>query len=191
MDRAATKLLPAAVFLAAAWPPAEPAAAQVLVESLARQIQAAFLYHFAGFVRWPDTAFSTDTAPLVIGVLGDDPFGPVLDDTVKGKKVKGRSVEIRRLQWNPGNRAKMGKCHILFVSASEQDRFDKIRAALDGQPVLLVGDTQNFAENGGMIGFVLKEDRMAFEVNRVAIERAELKVSSRLLKLAIIVKPNE
>ena len=164
--------------------------AQEVDESKAIKVKAAYLYNFAKFIQWPDTAFEDDKAPFVIGVLGDDPFGRILDDTVKGKKIAERSVTIRRFSWKEEeDRTSLKDCHILFISGSEQNRRDEIFAALKGHPVLVVSDIHEFARDGGMVEFVLEEGRIVFEITREALEKAELKVSSRLLKLARIVEP--
>jgi hypothetical protein len=156
----------------------------------AKQVKAAYLYNFAKFVRWPDDAFEDEEAPVVIGVLGNDPFGRVLDDTVKGKKVGERLIQIRRFDWNvEEDRSRLLDCHVLYISASEQDRVDDIHEAVDDHPMLLVGDAKDFAANGGMIGLTLEKGRIVFQINRVAVARAGLKISARLLKLAKIVKP--
>ena len=165
--------------------------AQEVDEAKATKVKAAYLYNFTKFIQWPDTAFEDDKAPFVIGVLGDDPFGRILDDTVRGKKIAERSVKIRRLSWKEEEgRTSLRSCHILYISDSERYRLDDILAALEQRPVLVVSDVREFASDGGMIGFVLEQGRIIFEVNREALERAELKASSKLLKLARIVEPS-
>ncbi len=163
--------------------------AQVIDEAKATKVKAAYLYNFAKFIEWPDDALGDEEAPFVIGVLGDDPFGRSLDDTVKAKKIATRAVEIRRLRWSKQvDRAKLEGCHILYISNSERSRLKQIVAALEDQPVLLVADMPGFASDGGMIGFVLEKQRIIFEINREALEQAKLKASARLLKLARIVQ---
>jgi hypothetical protein len=149
-------------------------------------LKAAFLYKFASFVVWPD---SNASEPLCIGVLGEDPFGPALDEVVKGKSINGRSFEIRRFA--PGQMP--GKCQVLFISGSEKNGSDKkkLRAVLDhvqGVAVLTVGDMPGFCENGGMIRFGLEDNRIRMEINPDAAEKAGLQLSSKLLSLARIVR---
>lgn len=172
--------------------PTLPVGAQEIDEAKSLKVKAAYLYNFAKFIEWPDGAFEDEQAPFVVGVLGDDPFGQILDDTVEAKNVAQRSVKIQRLHWNnKADRDKLKNCHILFISASERSRLDKIFAALEECPVLVVSDIHDFARDGGMIGFVLEKGRIAFETSREALEKAKLKASSRLLKLARIVEPSK
>ncbi len=164
--------------------------AQSVDEAKALKVKAAYLYNFAKFIEWPDQASEDDQAPFVIGVLGEDPFGRILDDTVKGKKIAKRPIEIRRLRWSKQeDRAKLERCHILYISESERHRTDHIISVLEERPLLIVSDIHEFAHSGGMIGFVLEKGRIVFEINREALERARLKASSKLLKLARIVEP--
>ncbi len=176
---------------ASAWLMLTPSAcAQEVDEAKAIKVKAAYLYNFTKFILWPDTAFEDDKAPFVIGVLGDDPFGRILDDTIKAKKIAGRPIELRRLRWSKQeDRAALTGCHILYISKLERYRLDNIFAALEKRTVLVVSDIREFARDGGMIGFILEQGRIIFEVNREALKRAELKASSKLLKLARIVEP--
>lgn len=144
-------------------------------------VKAAFLYNFAKFIEWPSGAPS---GPIKIGILGEDPFGATLDGTVKGKTANGRSLVIRRLKRTQDARS----CHIVFVSRSEKGRFAEILEAVKGAPVLTVADTERFAHRGGMLNFYLEQNRVRFEVNVTAAEQARLKISSKLLRLARIVK---
>ncbi len=186
MNRQVTQLI---LMMTMAWSAIPPASAQQVDKSKARKVKAAFLYKFAKFVHWPDNAFEDDNAPIVIGVLGADPFGRVLDETVKGKRIGKRLIEIRRFQWNDKDRKRMRGCHILFISSSERQRHKAICEALVSHPMLIVGDVEGFAANGGMIGFVLEKKSIAFQINQAAADRAHLSLSARLLKLATIIKP--
>jgi uncharacterized protein DUF4154 len=142
-------------------------------------LKAAFLYHFTKFTRWPEGAFDDATSPFVIGVLGDDPFGPLLDQTIAGKTVQDRPLEIRRFK----RIEELGRCHLLFVSASERKSLSQVFAALQGKPVLTVGDAPEFLEQGGMIGFVIRDERVQFEIRPERADRVGLRFSSQLLKL--------
>jgi hypothetical protein len=144
------------------------------------QVKAAFLYNFAKFVEWPPSGFRDATAPLQICILGRDPFGQGLRDLVSTKTVNGRKLEIDYIVDAQLARA----CHILFIASSERARLKQILESMQGTIALTVGDTEGFAEQGGMINFLLDNDRVLFEVNRNAAERAGLKISSKLLSVA-------
>ena len=166
--------------------------AQELDEAKARKVKVAYLYNFTKFIEWPDKAFEDDQAPFVIGVLGDNPFGRILDDAVKAKKVAGRPIKVRRFDWSKReDRTSLESCHVLYISKSERHRLDDILTALEERPVLVVSDMSEFARDGGMIGLVLEKGRIVFEVNREALEGAGLGASSKLLKLARIVEPKK
>lgn len=163
--------------------------AQNIDKRKALKVKAAFLYNFAKFVEWPDSVFEDDNAPFVIGVLGDDPFGAILDATVKDKTILGRPIRIRRFRWSRSeDRVELTRCEAVYICTSERFRLDEILATLRGHPILTISDLPNFAGNGGNIGFVLDDGRIRFEMNRRAQERARLKTSSKLLKLARIVE---
>ena len=147
------------------------------------QLKAVFLFNFAQFVDWPAGAFPDSTAPLVIGVLGDDPFGPYLDETVRGETVRGRPFEVRRYQKIEDIRT----CHILFVSPSEESRLEDILANLKHRAILTVGDGEGFAKRGGMIRFVSERNKVRMRINVAAVEAAQLTISSKLLRAAEIV----
>ena len=143
------------------------------------ELKAAFLSRFAEFVTWPGKAFSSPGAPIIIGVMGDDPFGGALEREVKGKTVSDRKVVIRRVRSTDD----LKNCHIAFISNSERSRFGEIVASLGGANVLTVGDTEQFAQQGGAIGFKVIGPAVRFEINNGAAQRAGLGLSSRLLKL--------
>lgn len=149
-----------------------------------RQVQAVFLFNFAQFVQWPETSFMTPDSPLIIGVLGHDPYGATLDDVVRGEQVGGRALEVRRFQ----RVEDAVECHILYVSRSEEARFDRIFAALQGRALLTVGDADGFALQGGMIRFVTERGRIRLRVNLEAAREAGLTLSSKLLRSAEIVE---
>jgi hypothetical protein len=146
------------------------------------QVKAAFLYNFAKFVEWP--AGTGVDAPLVIGVLGKDPFGSQIDRAVEGKTVNGRRLMIKRFS----SLEAYEYCHILFVSSSEKNNLAHIIAAVRNSSVLTVSETERFAHIGGIINFVTIENRIRFEINQAAAERAGLKISSKLLSLARVVR---
>ncbi len=144
------------------------------------QVKAAFLYNFAKFIAWPPSSFSDASAPLRICVLGQDPFGQELRDITSDKNINGRRLQVDQV-------ADLGlarTCHILFVASSEKAQLKRIFESLQGTDALTVGDTKGFIDQGGMINFVLENNRVQFEVNHKAAERAGLKISSKLLNVA-------
>ena len=147
------------------------------------QVQAAFLFNFAKFVTWPDGAFQHSEDSLIIGVLGEDPFGAVLDETIRDKTIMGKRLAVKRF----GRIQDAKHSHILFLSSSEESHLSQIMKALEQTSVLTVSDIEKFAERGGMVAFTVEDQKVRFNVNVEAVERAELKMGSQLLKLARIV----
>ena len=141
-------------------------------------VKAAFLYNFAKFVDWPAAAFP-DPNNLKICVLGDDPFGGSLQ-TVAGEQVGNHKLQVARMD----STSKLAGCQILFISRSERERIPQILAAVKGSPVLTVGDTQKFADDGVIINFILEGSKVRFEINTESAERAGIRISSKLLQLA-------
>lgn len=151
------------------------------------QVKAAFLYNFANFVEWPSTAFKTDKDPMQICVLGVNPFGRSLVDLLKGKTVSGRPIAVADIA--DSNHA--SACHIVFVSSSEGKRARDILKGLPATGVLTVGETNGFASEGGMVNFTREEGRLRFEINPTIAVDARLRISSRVLQLARIVKSDK
>jgi hypothetical protein len=144
------------------------------------QIKAAFLFNFAKFVEWPPAAFAEATSPMVIGVLGENPFGDDLEQTIRGKTINNRPLVIKEFR----SPAEATNCHVLFISTSEKQRLPEILKSLHGASVLTVGETDRFTETGGMINFVAEGNKIRFQINEVAAKSAGLKISSKLLSLA-------
>ncbi len=149
----------------------------------AKEIEAAFLIQFSKYVKWPDSAFVGPDAPVIVGILGRDPFGSVLDKIARSSKVNGRDVEIRRFD----DLHSINHSHILFVTSSEDERMKDIKEVLSGKPVLLVGDSQDFLQFG-VINFVMVENKIRFNINRENCKKSGLRISSKLLKVARIVE---
>lgn len=147
------------------------------------QIKAAFLFNFVKFVEWPSDSFPSESAPLQICVLGQNPLGQELETLTRGKTISGRALEINHV--SSLQRAKT--CQLLFVSSSERRRTQEILAAMEGASVLTVGDEEGFARGGGVINFLFENDRVRFEINVDAAARARLKISAKLLALAKLV----
>ena len=147
------------------------------------QLKAVFLFHFAQFVQWPRQAFPEPDSPLIIGVLGADPFGPLLDQIVSGQTVNHRRLVVRRFR----DVEQVDGCHILFIARTSPADLRQILNALRGKSVLTVGDMAGFARQGGMIGFVTEDNRIRFRINLQAAKAAHLTLSSLLLRPAEIV----
>ncbi len=143
-------------------------------------MKAAFLTNFTQFVKWPSEAFNAPGTPFVIGVLGETPFNGALKKLVKGQSVSGHKIEIRHGR----NSENMRDCQVVFIGKSEEGRIAEHIAALQGASILIVGETEQFTRQGGMIGFKMDGDKVRFEINSGTAQRAKLQLSSRLLKLA-------
>jgi hypothetical protein len=163
--------------------PAPGASAASATEAREYQVKAVFLYNFAQFVDWPPDAFANPGAPLVIGILGDDPFGSSIDEAVRGEKVNNRPMEIRRFSDSDD----YSDCHILFISQSEAGRLDQILGKLRGRSVLTVSDIDGFSKVGGIIRFVVENSKVRLRINLDASRQARLRISSKLLRPAEIV----
>lgn len=152
------------------------------------EVKAAFLYHFAQLVTWPDPPGGAgEPKPVVIAVVGRDPFGDRLEATIGQERVRGRSIRIDRAARASELEAPP---HVLFVGANDLGEAEGIVAALRDTPVLTVGAVKGFAQHGGMVEFRVTPDaRVAFDINLRAVERAGLKMSSQLLKIARVVEP--
>jgi hypothetical protein len=146
-------------------------------------VKAAFLYNFAKFVEWPSGTLGS-SSPIAICVLGQNPFGRVLEDTVSGKTVDGKAFVVRRI-----SEAKAGPfCQILFVSASERARFGAILGELRTGGVLTVGESDGFIEEGGIVNLKLDDGKIQIQINLNAAEHAGVRISSKLLSLAQIIR---
>lgn len=144
------------------------------------QVKAAYLYNFAKFVEWPSRAFENPTAPIRLCVLNYQSFESELNQMVEGKTIAGRPVAVVPVE----NGEQSHSCHILFVNSSQDRQVQHIIEVLRDTSVLTVGETIEFVEKGGIISFVLQDDRVRFQVNYKAANRAGLRISSRLLSVA-------
>jgi hypothetical protein len=151
------------------------------------ELKAIFLYNFAQFVEWPPAAFSNGEAPLVIGVIGKNPFGARLKDIVSGEKVNGREVTVQYYD----NAQDIGACHILFINLSEPDKRAQVLELVKGRNILTVSDISGFSGGGGMIRLFTRDNKIRFEVNLDASRAAGLTISSKLLRLAEIFTPSK
>ena len=143
-------------------------------------LKSVFLYNFCRFIDWPDSAFASPNEPLIIGIVGDDPFGSLLNEAIAGEKYHNRPIRIDHFRGPDDIR----RCHLLFVSQSESARVDQILAAVAGKSVVTVGETDDFLDRGGMIALTPERNRVRLRMNAAALHSANLAVSSKLLRVA-------
>jgi hypothetical protein len=152
-------------------------------ESVEYPVKLAFLYNFAKFVEWPADSYSSAGAPLSICIVGHDPFSQSTEGEVRIRKAWGHPVEILTLK----TAASLSSCNVVFIPATESDQAGRILRSLKGSSTLTVGETEGFAAMGGIINMTVEKSEVHLEVNRLAADRAHLKISARLLDLAKIV----
>ena len=144
------------------------------------RLKAAFLFHFAQFVEWPSNPAKAPDGGFIFCVVGEDPFHGDLEGTVQGKSVSGKTIRVRHIKQPQDTK----ECDVVFVDRNQSGRIREFIAAVSDGPVLTVGDSDDFLRQGGMIRFCTEDRKVRFEVNQEAAEKANLKVSSRLLLLA-------
>jgi len=158
------------------------------------QLKAAFLYNFIMFVDWPEEKMPDANEPVIIGILGDDPFGQAFEP-IKDKKAKERTVIIQRFgRWEDLAKlsredsdrqiAEICKSHLLFICDSERQQLQEIMHFIEGHNILTVGQMEDFLTSGGIIKFVIEDDKIRFEINAVSAAKAKLQIRSQLLRLA-------
>lgn len=148
-------------------------------EDVELRVKAAYLLNFARFVEWPGTSAEA-SEPVVIAVLGHDLIGAALETTVHGKTVRGRPIKIKRY----ASLEQIDRCDILFIPRSEAKRSRPVLGDLSGRPILTVGETDGFLEQGGVVEFQLIDETLRFSINVAPADRAGLKISSELLRVA-------
>lgn len=148
------------------------------------ELKAAMLYHLIQFVDWPSAAYPGAQAPHLLCVLGSDPFGNSLTSLASKQTLNDRPVQVRHVQNDPSVRA----CQVLYISSSERNHLGQILSNLQSANVLTVGEMSQFAARGGMVQFALQDKKVHFDINLDAASHSGLKISSRLLALAHIVK---
>lgn len=148
------------------------------------QIKAAFVYNFTKFVDWPASSFLEKSTPIVIGVLGTNPFGAELNKAVEGRRVNGREILIRAVS----TAAELSSVNAVFISASEAGRLKELLSSLKTKPILTIGEKESFTREGGTIAFVLDGDKIRFAINMESAEAAGIRVSAQLQKLAASVQ---
>jgi hypothetical protein len=154
-------------------------AAEAFAQNRHYQLKAAFLVHFASYVDWPANAFPSDDSPIIFGVLGENPFGDTLKGLVAGEAVNGRRALVEEYK----SVRDIMRCHVLFISDSERSRLPSILQSLAGRSIVTVSDLEGFTDEGGMIRFVT-ESRVRFRINVETARKANLTISSKLLRLA-------
>ena len=143
-------------------------------------VKAAFLYNFAKFVEWPAEAFSSETAPIQLGVFGDEEFAGKLKSLLSDKQAHGRSFEVKSFS-NPQEAKNL---QIIFIAGSETRRTTQILEVARKFPVLTIGESEQFLDTGGMINFVVEDAQLKFEVNPESAQNVKIEISSKLLRLA-------
>lgn len=148
------------------------------------QVKAAFIYNFTKFVEWPGHSFPEASTPLIIAVLGANPFGPELQKAVENRRVNGRELVIRQVN----TVAELNQAHVAFLGLADPARMSESLATLRRRPVLTIGERESFVREGGMIGFILEGDKVRFAINMEAAQEGGLKISAQLQKLAASVR---
>jgi hypothetical protein len=143
------------------------------------QVKAAYLLNFARFVEWPADVLPA-SAPLEIGIVGDDPFGAAIGDVLRGKSANGHPIHLRHLRWDDV----LTSCQIIFISTSEEGHLPQILRYLGQNSVLTVSDIDRFSLRGGVIEFRMVGNRVRFDINREPAVAARLSISSKLLSVA-------
>jgi hypothetical protein len=144
------------------------------------QLKAAFLYNFARFVEWPTNAFPSESTPIQLGVLGNDEFAERLAALLKEKKAHGRSLVVKKLN----GVTDVAGSQIIFIAKSESRKTSQVADLTKKQPVLLVGESDDFLSNGGIINFVIESKQLRFDIHVTNAEANNLTISSHLLRLA-------
>ncbi|NRA13537.1 MAG: YfiR family protein [Crocinitomicaceae bacterium] len=143
-------------------------------------IQAGFIYKFISFVKWPEGDVPDET--ITIGVLGDNPFGDAFEE-LEGQSLENHIVMIKYFN-NTVNYEMLKQCHVLYISKSESKKLKLIIKAINNKPILTISDCDNFIENGGVIGFIKKNSKVAFEINSTSAIEAKLDIRSMLKRIA-------
>jgi hypothetical protein len=166
---------------------APPGALALNGEDVEYPAKLAFLYNFAKFIEWPPGSYRSPSAPLVICIAGHDPFSAGTENELRTRTALGHAIEIRAL---PATDT-LSICSMVFIPVTERDQADNILRGLKGSNTLTVGEIEGFAARGGMINLTVEGNRLHFEINRLAAERAGFKISSKLFNLAKIVTDDE
>lgn len=169
---------------AMAFAPRPAASAPDDATALEQRVKAAFLYKFAGYVEWPETAFASADMPVTIGVIGDDALASELVQLAMGRTVDGRPVSVRRLTAADA----LSGLHILFVASAERAHLAQFARSLQAQPALVVSESDGALNQGSTINFVISNGRVRFEISLDNAEKQGIRLSSRLLTVALSVR---
>ncbi|HVS19925.1 MAG TPA: YfiR family protein [Planctomycetota bacterium] len=151
------------------------------------KVKAASLYHFINYTTWPKEVFEDERSPVVLLVLGEDPFGKALDELLKGKKAGGRSIRVLRAE----TLEKLPRAHMVFLAQSHAKELPALLKAVAGTSALVVGDSEGQAEQGAHVSFFVDSKRVGFAVNVTAVKRSKLTISPEMLKLARIIEEKQ
>jgi len=151
------------------------------------KVKAVFLFNFAQFTEWPSNAFPAPDSPIVIGTLGNNPFGDFLRETVSTEMVRGHKLVVEHYQ----KVEEIRNCHILYIGQSEADRLEHDLNVLKGRPVLTVSDVENAAYRGVMIRLLTEKNKVRLRVNLDEARAAGLNLSSKLLRVAEVIHPEK
>lgn len=163
-----------------------PVNTKAQVQASEYDLKAVYLKHIASFSDWPTTASISDTSqPFVIGVIGRNPFGDILESTFETVRIRGKKVEFRYST----SVEDIPECHLLFIAANMRRRLDEILAFISDKPILAVSDTRGFAERGVHVNLYQEGPNIRFEINQTAVRESVCSISSRFLSFARIVEP--
>ncbi len=158
-----------------------PAPARALADDLEYQVKAEFVERFTHFVDWPPSAFPSANAPFVLCVVGETPLTAYLEQMARLRRIKGRPVELRRVR----PEADLSRCNLLFIAGDERTHLQRILAAVTGQPVLTIADSEGFGRAGVLINLSVDDQgRVRFEISSSMAHRTALTLNAQLLKLA-------
>jgi hypothetical protein len=144
------------------------------------QVKALYLYYFAKFVDWPASAFSAKTSPIIIGIIGDNSFINLVEEVTKKKTIQERPVVIHHLKWSENIRS----CHMLFVDIYERKGLAQFHDALQSSPILIVTEMEDAYPDKGIMNLFVENGKVQFEIDLAAAEKAQLRISSKLLRMA-------
>lgn len=144
------------------------------------QVKALYLYYFAKFVDWPQASFAAKNTPITVAILGDDAFAALVEQIAKNKTAQERPIAIRRLKWPADVRG----CHILFISTYERRRLAQLSGTLQSNPILTVTETEEGLQDKGIMNLIMEGGKIQFEADMAAAEKAQLRISSKLLRMA-------
>lgn len=147
------------------------------------QVKAVFLYNFTHFIDWPKEAFESQYTPFVIGIIGNDPFGPFIETTIEGERIGSHVIRSQRFR----SISEIKDCHILYIASKDPDEIKNILEMVEGKNILTVGDTPNFTRWGGMIRFFTEQGKIRLQINNTVAKAEGLKISSKLLRVAQVI----